>query len=68
LIDLSIVLYDELAVGKQDEEGIGLRSRLFIKPSYKTLSLFIEDGLAVGLTGVVTIDGLAVGFPPLQVT
>ena len=61
MIDLSIVLYDELAVGKQDEEGIGLRSRLFIKPSCKTLSLFIEDGLAVGLTGVVTIDGLAVG-------
>ena len=51
MIDPSIVLFDELAVGKQDEEGIGLRSRLFIKPSCKTLSLFIEDGLAVGLTG-----------------
>jgi len=61
LIDLSIVLYDDLAVGKQDEEGIGLRSRLFIKSSYKTLSLFIGNGLAVGLTGVVMIDGLAVG-------
>jgi hypothetical protein len=42
LIDPSIVLYDELAVGKEDEERIGLRSRLFIKRSIKPLVYLLE--------------------------